>query len=301
MAELSDLQREWDSQPEYPEQKMSEIANLVRSRSDSLRAMIVVRDTAEAIACVIVVAAFAGYWIFNPALLAPNAIAKTGIVITIAGSAGIFLLMRFVRRRRQLDFASTPLKEFLAAEVRAMDRQIALLRHVAWWYLAPLYVGTCVYVYGLSSSGEWDPYRIFFIGYSLGTLVLYYGIWRLNQTSRTSTLEPLRDALQRTYNSLATESDSTEPESELISALTSADLVHKGWIGRVRYVKPSMFQVATIILATLGGAFLGAWFPIPGMGPRTFQSLIGAVLGFEITFFGFVVRLRSKKEEGASN
>ena len=106
MADLSDLQREWDAQPEYPEKKMSEIATLVRSRSDSMRSMIYFRDLGEAIACVFVIAAFGGYWIFNPALLAPNAIAKTGIVITIAGSVGIFVLMRFVRRRNQVDFAS---------------------------------------------------------------------------------------------------------------------------------------------------------------------------------------------------
>jgi hypothetical protein len=297
MADLSDLKREWDSQPEYPEKKLSEIANLVRTRSDSMRSMLSRRDAGEGIAGLFISAVFAGYWIMNPALLAPNAIAKTGIVIVIAGCVGIFLLMRFVRRRNQLNFASVPLKEFVASEIEALNGQVWLLRHVAWWYLAPAYVGSCVYVFGLSSSGEWDPYRIFFIGYAIGALVLYYFIWRLNQTARRTTLEPLRDALQRTYNSLASDSDSSEPESELISALTRADLTCKGGLGNIRYLKPSKLQLATIILATVGGGFCGYWYPLPGMGPRPFQSMIGAILGFEITFFGFCVRFRSKKEQ----
>lgn len=298
MADFSDLQREWDAQPEYSEKRMSEIAQLVRTRSDSLRAMLVFRDLSEGIAGVIVSAVFAGYWIFNPALLAPNLIAKTGIVISIAGSIGVNVWMQFVRRRRRVDFGSVPLKEFVASEVESVDDQVALLRHVAWWYLAPLYIGTCVYVFGLSTAGEWDPYRLFFIGYCLFAFVLYWFIWRLNQKVRMATLEPLRDALKRTYDSLESDADGGDPQAEVLSALAKADLIYReGWLGRIKYQKPSKLKVATIILATVGGGLGLAFYPLPGMGPVFFQALVGAVLGFEITFFGFVVRLRPKEEQ----
>jgi hypothetical protein len=259
--------------------------------------MLLFRDASEGIAGLLASAVFAGYWIINPALLAPNAIAKTGIVITIAGSVGVILVMRFVRRRNQADFGSVPLKDFIASEVEAVNGQVSLLRHVAWWYLAPFYVGTCVYVYGLSSSGGWDPYRIGFLCYALFAFVLYRSIWRLNQRVRVATLEPLRDALQRTYNSLAADADSAEPEAELVSALTRADLVDReGWLGRIRYRKPSKLQLATIVVVTMAGALGGLWFPIPELGSRGFQSMIGGIIGFEITFFGFCVRLKLKDD-----
>ena len=45
---------------------------------------------------------------------------------------------------------------------------------------------------------------------------------------------------------------------------------------------PSWREAAVIILPTLVGAFCGLRFPIPKMGPVFFQSVVAAVIPFEI-------------------
>ena len=66
---------------------------------------------------------------------------------------------------------------------------------------------------------------------------------------------------------------------------------------------PSWRVAAAIILPTLGGAlcglFSGLYFQVHDMGPTLFQTVVGAVIPFEIAFFGLVWR-RFRKEQKQS-
>lgn len=250
MADLNDLQREWDSQPEYPEKKMNEIASLVRSRSSVMRSSLFARDVGETFVSIIVIAVFGGYW-----FTAPNVIARAGIVITIAGCVEAIALMQLVQWRSRVDFTSVPLKEFLLAEVQMLNRQISLLRYVAWWYLLPLYTGVCVFAIGIGQDEEWESGPVFSFWFCVGSFVLFTLIWFLNQHGRRNMFEPLRDAMQRTYNGLSEmDSESAAAESDLVEVLANPTLDNNGRL--VRFVKPSWHQIVVLVFACLGG-FLG--------------------------------------------
>jgi len=297
MADLNDLKREWDSQQEYSEKKMNKIAELVRSRSDSMRSRLFARDMTETIVGVFIIVVFGGFWFVAPALSAPNAIAKTGISIIIAGAVEIIVLMQIVQRRGRADFTSVALKDFLASEVQVMNRQVSLSRHVAWWYLLQLYTGACLFVIGLGASGDWNEQRTFCISFCVGYLIFCVFVWWLNQYARRTTLEPLRNAMQRTYDSLAAmDSGAPDPDADLVSALADPALDRKCGVGNWRLVRPSWFQVIVIILATLGGAYCGLRYPIHDMGPEFFQAVVGAIIAFEIALVCTILRRRSQKE-----
>lgn len=250
MADMNDLRREWDSQPEYPEQRMNEIAKLVRTRSGSMRSRLFARDMGETIASVIIIVVFGAYW-----FTAPNAVAKTGIGIAIAGALEIIVLLQIVQRRGREDFASVPLKEFLLSEVRLLNRQIALLRHVAWWYLLPLYTGACVFVMGIGLDVG-GMMIVFALAFCLGYFVFCAYIWRLNQKARRNTLQPLRDALQQTYDGLSKLDSQTPSDSELVNALSDPAL-NDTCRRSVQFVRASKAQLLVIFLACMGGFLAG--------------------------------------------
>ena len=266
MADLNDLQREWDSQPEYSEERMNDIAELVRRRSGSMRSQLFARDMAETIAGIIIIVVFGAFW-----FAAPNAIAKTGIVITIAGAVEIILLMQFVQRRGRIDFASVPLREFLLSEVQVLNRQISLLRHVAWWYILPLFVGACVFVIGITSGSGWPDRIVFCVSFCVVYFLFCTFIWWLNQRGRKTTLEPLRDAMQQTYDGLsAQESESDEAESQLLDVLTNPALDGKWRF--VRLVWPSWHQVVVVVFACLGGVYSGLQIQHYLDAPKRFEE-----------------------------
>ena len=238
MADLNDLQNDWDSQPTYSEEHMTEIANLVQSRSDTLRDTLFKRDMVETGAALFIVVFFA------PALfITKGLLAKAGIWIAILGAVEIAVLMNWVRRLDRADFATLPLKDFLASELRSIDRQIAMLRYIAWWYLLPLYAGASLFVFGVDWAATEAPRSLgdfwFSLMFGVGYFVMCFFIWRANQRTRAVQLEPLRDVLQRTYDSV-TALESPENESDLISSLaetkledTSPALMSKKKIGRL--------------------------------------------------------------------
>lgn len=251
MADLNDLQREWDSQPEYSEEKMNEIAELVRTRSGTMRSQLFARDMAETIAGVIVIVVFGIYW-----FTVPNAIAKAGIAIVIAGAVEVIVLMQIVQRRGRADFTSVPLKEFLLSEVQMLNRQISLLRHVAWWYILPLYAGGCLFAIGIGLDDDWESGRTFSVFFCIFNTVLCGFIWWLNQYGRKATFEPLRDAMQQTYDGLsALDSESAAADSDLLGVLTNPALDAKCRF--VRFVRPSWHQIVVVVFACMGGFFAG--------------------------------------------
>lgn len=297
MADLNDLQREWDSQPEYSEEKMNEIAALVRIRSGSMRSRLFARDMRETIASVFIIVMFGAYWLFDAYWgTAPNAVAKTGIAIVIAGAVEIILLTQIVQRRGRADFTSVPLKEFLSSEVHVLNRQIALLRHVAWWYLLPLYIGCCVFVIGIGLT--FPGGSVFSILFCLADFAFCAFLWRVNQTARRKTLEPLRDAMQRTYNGLcALDAESADAAGDLLHALADPALDQKcrPW---VRFIRPPWHQIVLMLLASMGGFFTGVLIQKLSGEPMRYEEwpLLGLMVAAIFAVVSSCVR-RTVKDE----
>lgn len=295
MADLNDLQREWDSQPQYSEEKMNEIATLVRTRSHSMRSALFACNLGEAIMFALIIVGLIGVWILAPHDFAPNVISKVGIAIMIASSVGGIVLTQVVQRRGRVDFTTVPLKEFLVSEVRLLNRQIALLRRFTWWYELPFYFGGCVVAVGVCWH-DWAVLQDWCILFCVGYFAVSALVWWLGRKAGMKLYVPLRDALQSTCDSLvAMESDSGEPNANPLAALTDPTLDVVVGTPNWSILKPSWLEAIAMVVLTFGGAYCGLKHPIDGAGPALFQSVIGAIVGFEIALAGIWLRRRSKK------
>lgn len=295
MADLNDLQREWDSQPQYSEEKMNEIATLVRTRSHSMRSALFACNLGETMMFVLIIFGLGGFWIFAPNDLAPNGISKVGIVIIIASSIGGIVLTQVVQRRGRVDFTTVPLNEFLLSEVILLNRQISLLRHFVWWYELPFYFGVCVLAIGVCWY-DWEVLQGQCVLFCVGYLAINALVWWLGRNAGMKLYVPLRDALQSTYDSLtAMEFDTGELDSGPLSALADPTLDVVVGTPNWSILKPSWLEAIAVVVLALGGAYCGLRHPIDGAGPVPFQSMIAAIIGFEIALAGIWQRRRSKK------
>ena len=296
MADMNDLQRDWDSLPEYSEEKMNEIAELVRTRSGSMRSVLFARDMGEAIAGIFIMIVFGAYWFWIPTMIGDSelaiTVARTGAVITIVGAVEIIFVTQFVQRRGRVDFASVPLKKFLQTEVQMLNREIALLRQVLWWYILPLYVGACVFVIGISLDDGWETGWVFAVPFCTGYFVFCAYLWWLNQKARKKTLEPLRDALQQTYDGLVSmEAESGGPPGDLAEVLKDSALDMK-CRRSFRLVRPSWHHVVVIAFAGLGGLLVGMQIQSWLGQPRRYEEwpLLGLMVAALIAVSSACVR-----------
>ena len=141
-------------------------------------------------------------------------------------------------------------------------------------------------------------------------LFLLYGwVYRLNQRAVRDQLEPRRIDLQKLITYLEGEShiEDANEMMDIVSALSGTD-GNAGlspnwarWAENWNRIIPSWREVAIILVPTLVGASLGFRFPLTDMGPVFFQSVVAAVIPFEIAFFGlWYLSYRRHKEHPLS-
>lgn len=208
MPDFDDLRSEFESQPTVPEERMSEIAALVCKRSDRLESVLDQRDRQELFAAIFVAVCFGAAAIFMSAPLV-----KIGGLVVVVGCVEIVLVMRRARRPSQPDPMSLSLADRLQHEIEMVERQITLLKNVAWWYLAPIYLGACLFVSGLA----WDWFAVFF---AASYFIICLGIWKMNQTARRENLEPLRDRLVAAREAVANPDTADAIHNEVVQGLS---------------------------------------------------------------------------------
>ncbi|TWT87072.1 serine hydrolase domain-containing protein [Neorhodopirellula pilleata] len=204
-----------------------------------------------------------------------------------------------VDRRRHPQRPSDPGEPllFYVKESRAqVEHQIWLLRNVFWWYLLPPSISIMAFFTNVAwdSSESWLGF-IFVAGFEGIFLFLLYGwVYRLNQRAVRDQLEPRRIDLQKLITYLEGESPAEDSSEmiDIVSALSGTD-GNAGlspnwarWAENWNRIIPSWREVAIILVPTLVGASLGFRFPLTDMGPVFFQSVVAAVIPFEIAFFG---------------
>jgi hypothetical protein len=146
------------------------------------------RDAREIVAAAVLFPIFAWLgWIgqLRREPLAP----RLGIALLLAALLLIVAVLLWARRPRAS--AGSSVGEHLRTELAHMDRQIFILRHVAWWYVAPIFVGINLFVAGLRGARS-----TFAVTYAIVTFVFSVFIVWLNRRGARG-LQPLRDSLLR--------------------------------------------------------------------------------------------------------
>jgi len=128
--------------------------------------------------------------------------------LPIAGAClwvGAFMLVDRWLQSRKGPLPADPLRTCIEASREQVDHQIWLLRNVLWWYLLPpgisigVFFGYCAWLF--RDGPAW-----LFLGVpgsaTLLCILVYWGVYRLNQNAVRKTLLPRRQELEDLLASL---------------------------------------------------------------------------------------------------
>jgi len=156
------------------------------------------------------------------------------------------------------------------------------------------------------SSAWWD-FSLGVAFWSLFVLVIDGRIYWLNQYAIRKQLEPRRQDLLKFVSSLESEPNAEDAGDvvDLVSAFVdparNGSYSWEGWAANWNQIVPSWRVATAIIIPTLVGALCGLYsglrFRIPEMGPVFFQTIVGAVIPFEVVLFTFVYLAARKKKQ----
>ena len=184
--EIDRLKRVWQQDASRANPDTADEVRQVMERFGAWRRQVRWRDyreTAAAVACIL---------IFGRLAFVLQSMVARGAAAFLAGSC-VLTVARLVRAnpgRQQADRA-VALREFCETELRRIDAQIALLRSVPYWYVAPILIGVNVMFAALSPRLAWT------IAYLVTTLVLGAWVCHINRLAVRRRLVPLREDLLR--------------------------------------------------------------------------------------------------------
>lgn len=176
-----------------------------------------------------------------------------------------------------------PLLESAQQALAQVEHQMQLLRNVGWWNLLPLGTAIMAFFVDISwrASDDWLEFCLMVAGLGTFLVVLYAGIWYLNQQAVRLQFEPRRDELQKLIASLEDDGTSVVSQEVVDMVFAVSDppaCSNVNW----NHVIPNWRTAAVIILPTLCGGAGGLLLPINELGPVFFQSVVSAVVLFEI-------------------
>lgn len=125
---------------------------------------------------------------------------------------GTFMVVdRFIQRRKR-PTANDPLKGCIVRSLHEVNHQVWLLKNVGWWYLLPLTGGLVIAdtVDLWRSNHGWSAWVNFLI-MQLVNVLIWLGIYWLNQRAVRKSLIPRREELEGLLSSL--DSDSPQPKT----------------------------------------------------------------------------------------
>jgi CubicO group peptidase (beta-lactamase class C family) len=214
-------------------------------------------------------------------------------LIWVAG----FLLVDRRRHPQRPSEPGEPLLHYVKESLTQLEHQIWLLRNVFWWYLLPPSISIMAFFVHVAwqSSDVWWEFLVVVGFLGLFLFVIYGAVYRLNQSAVREQLEPRRQDLLKLVASLEDETSSEDSHDifDLVAGLTEPAQGYS-WAQNWNLFIPSWREATAITLATLGGAFCGLVSPIDDLGPVFFQSVVGAVIAFEIALAYAWLRSRKK-------
>jgi CubicO group peptidase (beta-lactamase class C family) len=224
-----------------------------------------------------------------------------------------YILMDRKRHPQRPSEPGKPMLFYAKEALTQVEHQIWLLRNVFWWYLLPLCIPMMaffIHVSWILSSSWWD-FSVAVAFWCLFALVIDGGIYWLNQYAVRKDLEPRRQDLAKLVASL--ESEPNDEDSDNVVDLVAAfvDPARRcgtgwdSWAANWNQIIPTWRAAALIIIPTLVGAlcglYSGLWIRDPEMGPVFFQTVVGAVIPFEVAFFSYLYWSSRKKKFQATS
>lgn len=155
----------------------------LHKKGNELKKGIKKRDRLEALAALLVSVFFLG-----PLFSHDDPFVKIGCVLIILYAIEVVVVLRLYRKEPQTE--GLPLKEQLQKELLFFLKQKALLKNVAYWYIAPCFIGLTFFAYGVNHY-----WWAFLIHTGINMAVMVY-IYRLNRKSVREQFSPVIDRLQ---------------------------------------------------------------------------------------------------------
>lgn len=218
-----------------------------------------------------------------------------------------FLLFDRKRHPQRPSPPGEPLLYYIKESLVQVEHQIWLLRNVFWWYLLPfvLSIGAFFLQVAWKSSHVWWQGLLSASFPSLIVALVYGWIYRLNQRGVREQLEPRRQGLLKLLAKFEGDAASEAPLGADDFQFALDNLGKPGgtgcgggaWAANWNRLIPSWTVAAAILVPTLaaaaGAAYFAVRYPIPQLGPVLFQSVVAAVLVFELSLL--IVWRRARK------
>ncbi len=119
------------------------------------------------------------------------------VLAALLMGVAVFMIVDRLRQRRRQPSHSDPLLACAEESLAQINHQIWLLKNVFWWYLLPPGVGAalfyCQVSWSMLEAGLW---RLKDLWGPLGGVLVFWGIYWLNQLCVRKDLEPRRRELE---------------------------------------------------------------------------------------------------------
>lgn len=114
---------------------------------------------------------------------------------------GLFIVVDRLKQRRKRPTANETVKACAETSLAEVSHQIWLLKNVAWWYLLPIAVPLGINVSRFILDAP-QHRLVFWGGYAVFCILLFWAIYHLNQFAVRRGLEPRRRELETLVSSL---------------------------------------------------------------------------------------------------
>ncbi len=124
---------------------------------------------------------------------------------------GTFMVIDRIKLKKKCPYSkqNASLTECIKISLVHINHQIWLLRNIFWWYLLPFAIGISIPFFigawGIRNSGSLIPFIIKTFGF---LIVLYVGIYYLNQYAVRKALNPRKDELEELLKSIESSGNS---------------------------------------------------------------------------------------------
>jgi hypothetical protein len=196
---FEDARQSWRSQvdrPLSPAEVRDGLATVQR-RYAKLERAAHWRDLSEVLAAGAVIAAFAVMW----PLYRHSYVATLGSAIIMLGGALVIVVLLSARKPVSLPFDAS-VRDFSCQRLVWLDTQIRLLGTVAWWYVAPAFVGSLLLLWGLVGRN-----LLIFGVLGLIDAAFAAGVIALNRRAIRRELLPVREDAARVVEALGSIED----------------------------------------------------------------------------------------------
>lgn len=193
---FDDLRDEWRNEADRPmgPPEIRKVLEVVQGRYETVERTVHGRDVREILAALFVIAVFGAMW----PIWRVSRVAIVGALIIMAGMGLIVLMLLSARKPAPLSF-DTSVLEFSRRRLAWLDGQVRLLRSVAWWYVAPTFVGCLLIFWGLTHGDllAFGPLALF----DVAVAAFIIG---LNRYAVRKSLLPVREDVARLVDALTT-------------------------------------------------------------------------------------------------